>query len=318
MVHMMNIFGGRRIPFLFIVDYDGLKPVIIPLREIDPGCILYDIGGVKNHAGAETDGKPVAFRKYPMSFEEYKRAFNLVAEHQQCGDSYLLNLTFPTRVEISLSLRDVFFRSTARFKLWYRDEFVVFSPEPFIKITGRMISAYPMKGTINAAVPDAARIILEDAKEFAEHLTIVDLIRNDLGMVARNIRVEVFRYIEKITTLDSELLQVSSRITGELDGDYRCRIGSILSALLPAGSICGAPKRKTLEIIKEAEKYTRGYYTGVFGYFDGECLESAVMIRYLEKDGSGLVFKSGGGITVYSDAESEYREMIDKVYVPVV
>jgi len=318
MIQTMNSLGKNRTPFLFIIDYEGLKPLIVPLDEADPGSILYDIDGTGNHSGGGQDGKPVQFRKHPMSFADYKRAFDCVAGHQRDGDSYLLNLTFPTPVEINLGLKEIFLRSSARFKVWYRDEFVVFSPEPFIKITGNTISAYPMKGTINASVPDAARIILEDAKEFAEHLTIVDLIRNDLGMVARDIRVESFRYVETIPTQGGELLQVSSRITGRLDGDYRSRIGSILSALLPAGSICGAPKKKTLEIIREAEKYTRGYYTGVFGRFDGENLESAVMIRYMEKDGNGIVFKSGGGITVYSDAESEYRELIDKVYVPLV
>jgi len=88
--------------------------------------------------------------------------------------------------------------------------------------------------------------------------------------------------------------------------------------LLPAGSITGAPKKKTVEIIKEVENYARGYYTGVFGCFDGQNLDCAVMIRYLEKIGAQIFYKSGGGITTYSDVKSEYRELIDKVYVPIV
>ena len=94
------------------------------------------------------------------------------------------------------------------------------------------------------------------------------------------------------------------------------RIGDIVFTLLPAGSVTGAPKRKTIEIIHEIENYERGYYTGIFGYFDGATLDSGVMIRFIEKTPEGLIYKSGGGITSFSRPESEYQEMIDKVYVP--
>ena len=130
--------------------------------------------------------------------------------------------------------------------------------------------------------------------------------------------VEQFRYIDTVSTHAGSLLQVSSRITGALPGDYHARIGSIIAALLPAGSVTGAPKKKTVEIIRKAENYDRGYYTGICGYFDGSTLDSGVMIRYIEKNGDNLFFKSGGGITVYSDPEKEYQELIDKVYVPVI
>jgi para-aminobenzoate synthetase component 1 len=88
--------------------------------------------------------------------------------------------------------------------------------------------------------------------------------------------------------------------------------------MLPAGSICGAPKAKTVSIIQDVEQDLRGYYTGIFGYFDGENLDSAVNIRYLEKKNDQLLYRSGGGITFLSDLESEYNELIEKIYVPVV
>jgi para-aminobenzoate synthetase component 1 len=110
---------------------------------------------------------------------------------------------------------------------------------------------------------------------------------------------------------------MSSQISGKLPKDYQQSIGTILDKMLPAGSICGAPKQKTVEIIKEAEPYKRGYYTGVFGVFDGKNLDSCVLIRYLEQDGNQLNFKSGGGITFLSDCQSEYNELIQKVYVPI-
>jgi para-aminobenzoate synthetase component I len=86
---------------------------------------------------------------------------------------------------------------------------------------------------------------------------------------------------------------------------------------LPAGSICGAPKKKTIDLIQSAENHERGYYTGVFGCFDGENLHSGVMIRFIEKTSDGLVYKSGGGITHLSHPKEEYNEMIKKIYVPI-
>ena len=76
--------------------------------------------------------------------------------------------------------------------------------------------------------------------------------------------------------------------------------------------------RSTVSIIQEVEQGPRGYYTGIFGYFDGENLDSAVNIRYLEKKDGQLLYRSGGGITFLSDLESEYNELIEKIYVPVV
>ena len=175
-----------------------------------------------------------------------------------------------------------------------------------------------MKGTIRTTAPDAENSILNSEKEAEEHLTIVDLIRNDLAMIAYDIKVESYRYLEKVKTSQSDLLQVSSKIIGKILPEYWPNLGDLLEKMLPAGSISGAPKKKTIEIIKAAESYERGYFTGIVGLFDGQKFDSGVMIRFIEQTSTGLIYKSGGGITVNSDWESEYQEMIDKVYVPVV
>jgi para-aminobenzoate synthetase component 1 len=174
-----------------------------------------------------------------------------------------------------------------------------------------------MKGTIDASLPNAEQVILSDEKELSEHVTIVDLIRNDLSAVAKNVNVNRFRYVEKIQTSQKNLLQISSEIAGDLPDDYASFIGSTLISLLPAGSISGAPKRKTIQIIREAEQEKRKFYTGVFGYFDGINLDSAVMIRFIEQEGEKFYYRSGGGITAQSEAEKEYQEAIDKIYAPV-
>ena len=221
------------------------------------------------------------------------------------------------KIETNYNLKEIFHQSKAKYKLWFKDQFVVFSPEIFVRTNGQKISSFPMKGTIDANLPDAKNIILTSKKEVAEHYTIVDLIRNDLSMVAKNVRVARFQYIDHIKTHNRELLQMSSEITGELPENYHEHLGDIIYSLLPAGSISGAPKKKTLEVINEAEQYERGYFTGIFGIFDGKNLDSGVMIRYIEKTNEGLIYKSGGGITSQSDCNEEYQELINKIYVPI-
>ena len=173
-----------------------------------------------------------------------------------------------------------------------------------------------MKGTIDAAIPNAKEIILADEKEMAEHIMIVDLLRNDLSIVAKNVKVEQFRYVDEINAGDKKLLQVSSHISGELQENWQEHLGDILKALLPAGSISGTPKKSTVELIEKIEGYERGFFSGVFGVFDGESLDSGVMIRFIEKTEQGYVYKSGGGITIESNPKAEYKEMCDKIYLP--
>ncbi|MFA5781357.1 MAG: aminodeoxychorismate synthase component I [Bacteroidales bacterium] len=319
-IRKMNELGSGEKPFVFIIDFEMKEPLLFPVNEINATEILFDINGITNYSNHEKSCNPdFYFCKFPLSYNVYLKAFDIVQQNLKYGNSYLVNLTFPTRIETDLPLRDIFFCSKAKYKLFYREKFVVFSPEIFVRISENgVISSFPMKGTIDAAIKNAENIILNDKKEYAEHCTIVDLIRNDLNIVAKDVYVEKFRYIDRIKTHEKELLQVSSQICGTLESDYHKHIGDIIFRLLPAGSISGAPKKKTVEIINEAEGYNRGYYTGVFGYFDGKTLDSGVMIRFIEKINEELYYKSGGGITVYSDPQKEYQELIDKVYVPFV
>ena len=315
-IEKINELGTKRIPFFFMIDFEMKKPIIYPLDEL-PDHIWYDLNGVSNRKANETDSVFFRFEPNPVSKQEYTKAFAIVQGHLQYGNTFLLNLAFPSQVDTELSLEDVYHRSEAKYKLYLKDELVVFSPEIFVQIKDDYIYSYPMKGTIDAEAMGADLHILNDKKEIAEHSTIVDLIRNDLSMVAKEVRVTKFRYIDTIKTNVNKLHQVSSEIRGKLSSNFHDRLGSILFTLLPAGSISGAPKPKTLEIIREAELYDRGYYTGVFGIYNGETLDSGVMIRYIEQiaDGS-LQYRSGGGITAMSNLETEYQELIDKIYVP--
>ncbi len=312
----MNSYGKGSVPFLFIIDFDIKKPEIYRIDELQENGVYAQIGNLDLKPESGENLSSFHFWKKPVPFERYKKAFRKVMNAIELGDTFLLNLTFPTEIETKLKLQDIYLGSEAKYKLLYKDNFVVFSPEPFIRITENIISSFPMKGTIDSAIKDAGKCLMESEKEKSEHNTIVDLIRNDLSMVSGKVRVKRFRYVEKIKTLDKGLLQTSSEVSGELPEKWKWNIGDIVFRLLPAGSISGAPKKKTCEIIKDAENYDRGFFTGVFGYFDGESLDSAVMIRFIEKQGEKMFFKSGGGITSMSKAKEEYEEMIDKVYLP--
>ncbi|OHD88448.1 MAG: aminodeoxychorismate synthase component I, partial [Sulfuricurvum sp. RIFCSPLOWO2_12_43_5] len=252
----------------------------------------------------------------PVSLKYYRQKFDAVQAHIRNGNTYLLNLTQPTLIQSRYTLKEIYTMANAPYKLRIKDHFVCFSPEPFITIEGDIIHTYPMKGTIDASLPNAIETILNDPKELAEHTMIVDLLRNDLGIVAKEIKVEKFRYITTINAGDKKLHQVSSHISGTLENNWKKNAGLIIRTLLPAGSISGTPKRKTVEIIKEVEGYDRGYFTGIFGHFDGKNLYSAVAIRFIENIEGKLIYKSGGGLTADSDCLSEYNEMIDKVYIP--
>ncbi len=314
----INKLGKEKTPFLFIIDFDMEKPIILPLKDIDSNTILFSVNGNTNSiCKPHYYSRATEFESYPVSKSRYSKAFNYVQKHIKHGNSFLVNLTMPSRIETNLDLEEIFHRSNAKYKLWLKNQFVVFSPETFIKTTGNKISSFPMKGTMNASLPNAKQQLLESEKELAEHYTIVDLIRNDLSMVAKNVKVDSFRFVDHIETNRGGLLQMSSEIVGDLPQNYLENFGDILVKMLPAGSISGAPKKKTLEIIKEAEQYKRGYYTGIFGIFDGKNIDSGVMIRYIEQTEDGLMYKSGGGITVKSNIDEEYQELIDKVYLPV-
>ncbi|MBN2174027.1 MAG: aminodeoxychorismate synthase component I [Bacteroidales bacterium] len=318
-INRMNELGKNSSPFLFIIDFNVDKPLLFAPEELENNNIWVQMPDFSSVPEFKTEtGSQVHFDIFPEEFKKYQQAFHLVMDHINRGDTYLVNLTAQTPVECNLTLREIFTRSKAPYKLIFGDEFLVFSPERFVKIQGNTISSYPMKGTIRAHNPGAGKELLNDEKELAEHNTIVDLIRSDLNRVSKKVRVKRFRYLEQIETIKGPILQTSSEITGELDHNWRNNIGSILFELLPAGSISGAPKQKTVEIIQNVEGFNRGWFTGVFGYFDGINLDSAVMIRFIENNDGRLCFKSGGGITSFSECEKEYRELIDKVYVPIV
>jgi len=306
----INSLAKNKKPFLFIISYDKSQIFACELKKL-PKEILFAIG-----SNWQNLGKKTFLTKYPINFFTYLEAFGKVIENIKAGNTYLFNLTFKTKIETNLNLKEIYLHAKAPYKLYIKDSFVCFSPECFIKIKGNIISTYPMKGTIDASLPNAKEQILANQKELAEHTMIVDLLRNDLNIVASSTNVEQFRYTQKIKAGSKELLQVSSKIKATLCSNWHEHLGDILDKITPAGSITGTPKKKTVELIEQIEQSKRNLYTGIFGVFDGANLDSAVMIRAISKESDGFYYYSGGGITLDSNAKDEYKEMIDKIYIP--
>lgn len=307
----LNFYGEKKEPFFFIINYDTTQFEVIPLEKL-PNDIQFQISE-KNTSKKH----PHILQKEQSDFKEYKNKFIQLQKEIKEGNTYLANLTTTTKIKSDLSLEEIYDIANAKFKLNYKNKFICFSPEKFCTIQNDTIFTFPMKGTIDADIPKAKNIILEDEKELAEHTMIVDLLRNDLSIVSKEVTVEKFRYVDTIDAGDKKLLQISSKISGKLEKGWESNIGDIITSILPAGSITGTPKRKTVQILESIENYKRGYFTGVFGVYDGTTLQSAVMIRFIEKDeNENLIYKSGGGITCDSDLHKEYQEMCDKVYIP--
>lgn len=317
--HKMNELAQQNRPFVFIISYNQENVYIEETTHIDPNEALFafpKFNNIPHNAVPNLD--PVEWKMEVPNRQTYEKSIEHIKQNQRAGNSYLANLTCRVPIETNLSLRDIFLRSDAMYRCYVKDEFVCFSPEIFVRIDNHTIRSFPMKGTISATLPDAENQLLSNAKEAAEHATIVDLIRNDLSIVANQVRVEKYRYIDRLTTNKGEILQTSSEIAGNILPEYQNHIGDLLFALLPAGSITGAPKPRTMQIIEEAEGYNRDFYTGVMGHYADGTLDSAVMIRFIDTDHQHLYYKAGGGITAQSNNDDEYNEVVAKVYLPII
>lgn len=303
----------QNLPFLFAIDFKKSKGFCFQKAHI-PDSIKFYVD--TKHSFASGNPSPT-IHYYPISIDEYQAKFDQVKKHLLQGNSYLCNLTQPTRIELSIPLEELFEICQAPYKLWVKNEFLVFSPETFVIIEGDTISTFPMKGTADASDPHGLTCLLNNPKEHAEHNTIVDLLRNDLSIVANKVIVNRLKYTNLLNTHRGPLWQMSSEISGIVKPYFKTQMGELFDKMLPAGSISGAPKVKTLQIIEEVEAYSRNFYTGIFGYYNGIQLISAVMIRFIEENQQQLYYKSGGGITASSILESEYHELLRKIYVPI-
>ncbi len=318
-IKSLNEASKTHTPCLFALDYEMDRGLFVanPYQQEE---IFFRVPNQPSHLPQTLPiTQSCTLTAHPETLSDYTQRFEFVMNHLKRGDSFLTNLTIETPISLDSAhdpMLQIALQSHSPYMIYWPDHFVCFSPERFIQIERNHISSHPMKGTINAAIPHAAQLILNDQKETEEHCTIVDFIRSDLSRVATNIQVPRFRYIDKVSTSHGDILQVSSEITGDILGPFKDNLGNLLEKILPAGSISGAPKRATCSVIKEAEQRKRGYYSGIFGLYNGDTLDTGVMIRYIERRNNAYFFSSGGGITINSDCQKEYQEVIQKIYLP--
>ena len=172
----MNALAGANVPFLFIVDYAQEQSHIEPLDRIDPATCLFQFPKAGNTETAATAlarstaarcAGPIQWDITPPSPAAYRHSFDLVKQNLLAGNSYLTNLTCRVPVTTNLTLEEIFLHSEALYKLWLKDRFVCFSPEIFVRIEKGKIKSFPMKGTIDATLPDAEQLLMQDTKEAA-------------------------------------------------------------------------------------------------------------------------------------------------------
>ena len=314
----LNELGRAGEPCFFLVDFEQEAPLVWAAGDNTADQPRFSFRDYTDPGYPPSGMLPPKLDPEHIDEATFRAAFQTVKAGLQRGDSFLTNLTFPVPVALSCTLEDIYWQSEAKYRILWPGHFVCFSPETFVTVseTG-YIESRPMKGTA-LDTEKARKALLNSQKEIAEHATIVDLIRNDLSQVAKGVRVTDYRYFHKIATSRRGLVQTSSKVGGQLPDDWKDELGNILTTLIPAGSVSGAPKPATLDIIRRAEGQKRGYYCGIGGYFDGTSLDTCVLIRFIEKrpDGSHF-FRSGGGITARSNWAEEYEELKAKVRIPL-
>ncbi len=253
--------------------------------------------------------------------EGYMEAVNKVREYIAAGDVFQVNISQRFETDLTIPPYELYQRlrqiNPAPFASYLNfDEVTIVSasPERFLRVDGDCIETRPIKGTRprgKNAAEDAimAQELVNSIKDRAENVMIVDLERNDLGRVCQygTVRVTELAILETFPTV----FHLTSTVVGRLRPDKN-RI-DLLKATFPGGSITGAPKVRTMEIIDELEPTRRSVYTGAIGYLGfGSNLDLNIVIRTFIIKGSKVYFQVGGGIIYDSNAEAEYQETLDK------
>ncbi len=302
---------SRRMPLLWFGVYDA--PDVMTSKEVSDWLVTHTL----SHTYQFTD-VTLAWER-----EEYVARFARVQEMIRAGDIYQLNLTFKARFALSGSPLAFYRDMRQRQRVAYGGivdtgaaTVLSASPELFIEQHGRVIETRPMKGTApRAGRADAdaeqRRILATDAKQRAENLMIVDLMRNDLGRIAEigSVSVTDLFTVETFRTLH----QMTSGVRATLKDGVGLR--PLLDAIFPPGSVTGAPKIRAMELIREIETEARGVYCGAIGFIapDGESVFNvAIRTPVVFRDGSGEM-GIGSGVVYDSEGGKEYDECLLKL-----
>jgi len=292
--------------------------------ELDDFVVLDADGGARGASAPRTARRAVSAWEPSVSREEYGRAIARIRDYISAGDTYQVNYTFRLQTQFRgdpLTFFGMLRRAQSVSHGAYVDtgEKIIcsVSPELFFRLDGRHIESRPMKGTAARGLTweqdeEAEQRLRESRKNRAENVMIVDMVRNDLGRIAE------CGTVEARSLFDVERYQTVLQMTSTVEAETGAGYVEIFNALFPPASITGAPKVRTMEIIRELESTPRGVYTGCIGYMaPGRRAEFNVAIRTVEIDRTtGMArYGTGGGIVWDSLAEEEYDECCTKASV---
>ncbi len=258
-----------------------------------------------------------------ISYDEYSQSLQEIKDLISQGDTYQVNYTYDYAVSSGLEGFELYMSILQNQKTPYNafiknqyEEILSFSPELFFEIEGNFIKTKPMKGTINRGQDkeeDLQNIefLRNDIKNRAENVMIVDLLRNDLGKIAKTASVKVDKLFEVET--HKTLHQMTSEVSAELLPDIS--FYNIFEAIFPCGSVTGAPKISTMEIIDRLEIAKREVYCGAIGLISPAKTVFSVPIRILQKKNNKKDYKCrvGGAIVWDSDISEEWDETLTKI-----
>jgi para-aminobenzoate synthetase component 1 len=322
------------VPDVQLAFYDGILAfdhatrraflVANPVDKADADTIFQRLESALGTASARRlAGPATAVPELRANFakDDYLRAIGRIKDYIAAGDVYQVNLSQRFEAPLPCHPHQLYQRLRRRSPAPFANylnfdslQIVSSSPERFLCIRNGRVETRPIKGTRPRGKTPAGDERLRDellasAKDRAELLMIVDLERNDLGRVCEpgTIQVDELFKVETHPTVHHLVANVSGRLRPG------CEVTDCLRAMLPGGSITGAPKIRSMQIIDELEKDRRGIYTGAIGYigFDENC-DFAIAIRTILCARGRAFYQVGGGIVADSDPESEYQETLDK------
>ncbi|MDR0913375.1 MAG: anthranilate synthase component I [Methanobrevibacter sp.] len=283
---------------------------------------LKDILTNKNLKEEKEDSLTLKTEFEPLfSKEKFVKMVEKAKNYIKEGDIFQVVLSNPISAQIAGGLLDSYriLRTTnpSPYMFYFSSDDIEISgasPETLVKLNNNKLFSYPLAGTKPRGKTPEEDLILEkelltDEKELAEHNMLVDLGRNDVGKVSKigTVKVEKYLSIEKF----SHVMHIGSTVTGEIREDKDAI--DVINAILPAGTLSGAPKIRACEIINELEDNKRGIYGGAIGYlgFNGS-MDTCIAIRIAFKKHDKVFIRSGAGIVADSIAEKEYEECINK------
>lgn len=336
-LHLTNEDGAFQDVDLMLFDkviaFDNLRQKIILIAgaraddiETSYHKATYELDQLANliRTGVKAEPQPPHL-KTPLTpqftREEYGAMIRKAQHYIHEGDIFQVVLSNPLEAEMDGSLFDVYrvLRTTnpSPYMFYFSSDDIEIagaSPETLAKLTDGKLFTFPLAGTRPRGATEAEdqaleRELLADEKELAEHNMLVDLGRNDIGRISKlgSVQVEKYLQIERF----SHVMHIGSTVTGQIRDD-RDAIDAV-DAILPAGTLSGAPKLRACQIIDELEGRERGIYGGAVGYLDftGN-LDTCIAIRLAYKKNGRVCVQSGAGIVADSVPDSEYQECLNK------